>query len=62
MAAPAVKPRKVIKEHTNEAVQLEEVIETIGRVTGYGSFNTAKPPWQRDQLRIKSQSRNIPES
>lgn len=63
MAAPAVKTRKVPKDHTAEDIQFEEVVEVIARSTGYGKFakqNTWE--WQRDQLRKKSESRNIPES
>jgi hypothetical protein len=50
MAAPALKPRKVFKDHNLEVVEFQEVIEAVHRKVGYGG---EKPPWQKLELRDK---------
>ena len=58
MDAPPHKARKALTSHGTETVELQEVIETVGRKVGYGSI---KPKWQKYEEGVDKGAQSIRE-
>ena len=56
MAGPTLKTRKAFKSTAARVIVLNEHIGGGDRRPGYGH---TKPPWQRDELRVKNTNRDI---